>query len=179
MTDILLCGAAADTAIADALIPVLKSCGGLCHAGRNSVEDCSGPAAYFLYECTEVPKIGMTKGLLLLKNQLAETVPARVPAGFVCIIGSKNVPAADLLRGTGAAVVTCGTGAKDTLSLAGRDTAAASVSLQRSLLTLGGKLLEPHDFSIRLTRPRSPEQILAVSAVLLLTGADSEQGYRI
>ena len=179
MTDILLCGAAADTAFADALVPALKHSGNLCRAGRDEAEDCAGPADYFLYECGAVPKIGMGKGILLFKDRLGETVPNPVPPGFVCVIGSQNARAAELLRGSSAAVVTCGTGPKDTLSLAGLDAAAASVSLQRNLLTPGGNLLEPHDFSVGLTRRRTPEQILAVSAVLLLAGVDSEQGYLI
>jgi hypothetical protein len=179
MTDILLCGAAADMSFAEALIPALKHCGGLCYAGRDAVEDCVGSAEYFLYECTAVPKIGIEKGILLFKEHLGETTPARVPPGFICVIGSKNEQAAELLHGVSAAVVTYGTGPKDTLSLAGLDASEASVSLQRNLLTLNGKLLEPHDFSVKLTRQRTPEQVLAVSAVLLLAGVDSEQGYLI
>ena len=179
MTDVLLCGDAADPSIADALIPALTFYGGLCYSGRDAVADFDGPAKYFLYESGEVPKIGMAKGILILKNRLGETMPALVPAGFVCVIGSQNAQAAGMLRGSKATVVTCGTGPKDTLSLAGLDGSAACVSLQRNLAALDGKLLEPHDFSVRLLKRRTPEQILAVSAVLLLSGVDSEQGYQI
>ena len=179
VTDVLLCGDAADPSIADALIPALTYYGGLCYAGKDAVTDCKGPADYFLYESVEVPKIGMEKGILILKNRLGETMPAQVPEGFVCVIGSRNAQAADMLRGSRAAVVTCGTGPKDTLSLAGLDGAAACVSLQRNIVTLNGKLLEPHDFSVTLTRQRSPEQILTVGAVLLLSGVNSEKGFCI
>lgn len=179
MTDVLLCGDTADPSIADAMIPALAHYGGLCYAGKDAVADCSGPAEYFLYESAEVPKIGMGKGILILKNRLGETMPAQVPEGFICVIGSRNAQAADMLRGSKAAAVTCGTGPKDTLSLAGLDVAAACVSLQRNIVTLDGKLLEPHDFSVTLTRQRSPEQILAVGAVLLLSGVDSEKGFYI
>jgi hypothetical protein len=179
MIDILLCGDPFDSSIADALIPALSLCGGLCFSDRNAVMECGDSARYFLYESDTVPKIGMKRGILLLKDKLCETMPVQVPDGFVGVIGSRNAQAARMMCGSGASVVTCGTGPKDTLSLAGLDTSAACVSLQRNLVTLDGELLEPHDFSITLLQRRSPEQVLAVSAVLLLSGVDSEQGYRI
>lgn len=179
MIDVLLCGDAADVSIPSALIPALTFYGGLCYSGKNSVSDCADAAKFFLYESGEVPKIGMPKGILILKNKLGETMPAAVPDEFVCVIGSQNAQAANMLRGCKASVVTCGTGPKDTLSLAGLDTTAACVSLQRNMVTLDGQLLEPHDFSVTLTQRRTPEQILAVSAVLLLSGIDSEKGYLV
>lgn len=179
MTNILLCGDAADTSILDALIPALKFYGGLCYSGRNAVMQYGTTAEYFLFESDGVPKIGLGKGILLLKDKLNETMPAPVPDGFICVLGSRNEQAAHLLCESKATVVTCGMGSKDTLSLAGLDAAAACVSLQRNMATLGGKLLEPHDFNVKLLQQRSPEQILAVSAVLLLSGIDSEQEYRI
>ncbi len=179
MIDVLLCGDAADASIADALVPALSLCGGLCRSGGGSVDDCGGRVKYFLFESAEVPKIGMKSGILVFKSRLGEAIPAKVPEGFVCVFGSQNTRAADILRGSPATVVTFGTGPKDTLSLAGLDTAAACVSLQRNVATLKGKLLEPHDFSVGLNGKRSPEQVLAVSAVLLLSGEDSESGYRI
>ena len=156
MTNVLLCGDASDASISTALIPALTFYGGLCYSGRNSVSDCGDTAEYFLYESGEMPKIGMAKGILILKNRLDETMPAPVPDEFVCVIGSQNAQAAQMLCGSKASVVTCGTGPKDTLSLAGLDTTAACVSLQRNMATLDGRLLEPHDFSVTLTQRRSP-----------------------
>ena len=121
----------------------------------------------------------MEKGILVLKNRLEGTAPAPVPDHFICVIASGNSQAAQLLCGSGAAVITCGTGPTDTLSLAGIDASSACVSLQRNLADLSGRVLEPHDFSVRLSKERTPEQILTVSAVLLLSGENSEEGYLI
>ena len=95
------------------------------------------------------------------------------------MIGSGNSLAAQVLCGSKAAVITCGTGPTDTLSLAGLDVSSACVSLQRNMAALSGELLEPHDFSVKLLGCRTPEQILSVSAVLLLAGENSEEGYII
>ena len=179
MTNVLLCGDPSDTSITEALVPALAACGGLCRYGRNQVSDYGEPARFFLYESEEIPKIEMEKGILVLKNRLEGTAPAPVPDHFICVIASGNSQAAQLLCGSGAAVITCGTGPTDTLSLAGIDASSACVSLQRNLADLSGRVLEPHDFSVRLSKERTPEQILTVSAVLLLSGENSEEGYLI
>lgn len=179
LTDVLLCGDPSDTSIAEALLPSLAVCGGLCYSGRNQVADYGTFARFFLYESTEIPKISMEKGILVFKNKLAGTTPAEVPEHFVCVIDSGNASAAQLLCGSKAAVITCGTGPTDTLSLAGLDAVSACVSLQRNLVTLDGNILEPHDFSVKLSRGKTPEQILAVSAVLLLSGENSEKEFII
>ena len=179
MTNVLLCGDPSDTSISEALVPVLAACGGLCKCGRNQVSNYGESPRFFLYECDEIPKIEVEKGILVLKNRLEGTAPAPVPNHFICVIASGNAQAAQLLCGSRAAVITCGTGPTDTLSLAGIDASSACVSLQRNLVDLNGRIIEPHDFSVRLSMQRTPEQILAVSAVLLLSGVDSETGYLI
>lgn len=174
---VILCGDSSDSSIANALIPALARCGGVCYSGQGRVLAEGGGARFFLVESDSVPKIGMQQGILLFKKNISRTDPAAVPPGFFCVLGSSNTGAMQLLRGSGAAVVSCGTGPKDTLSLAGRESSCAAVSLQRNLVTLGGELLEPRDFRVELTAPRSTEQILLVGAVLLLSGDDPENGY--
>ena len=68
---------------------------------------------------------------------------------------------------------------RDTLSIASLDYGSAVLSLQRSVLTLGGKLLEPHDFQVQVEGNAGPAQILTVSMILLLLGLDSGKGFRI
>ncbi len=46
-------------------------------------------------------------------------------------------------------------------------------------MTVDGNVLEPHDFTVRLMSKLSPNRILAVCAVLLICGIDSENGYDI
>jgi hypothetical protein len=177
MVNVLLCGNPLDLSISEALVPALSLYGGLCFSGREQVLESGASARYFLYESEKVPDIEMEKGILLFKNGIRQKAPVHVPEGFLCVLGSRNTKAAELLNGTDAAVVTCGTGPKDTLSLAGLENSCATVSLQRNLITLSGNLLEPHDFNVSLSRQRSPYQVLFVSAVLLISDIDSGNGY--
>lgn len=179
MINILLCGNPLDLSISDALIPALSLYGGLCYANGDRVLECGVSTQYFLYENEKVPQIDIPRGILLFKNSIHQKAPVRVPDGFLCVLETKNTKAAEMLQGTDATVITCGTGPKDTLSIAGLESSCAAISLQRNLATLSGNILEPHDFNVKLSQPRSPYQILFVSAVLLISDIDSENGYII
>jgi hypothetical protein len=179
VTNVLLCGDATDTSITNALIPALATYGGVCYFRPGVAEQYGEAGHFFLCESVEVPKINMPRGILVLKDKLSAFPSAEVPDDFVCVIGSGNQQAVKMLCRSKAAVVTCGTGMTDTLSLAGIDASCASVSLQRNLITLQGNVIEPLDISVNLRQERTPQQILFVSAVLLIAGVDAEKGYLI
>lgn len=179
MVNILLCGDLQDTSESDALLPALSLYGGVCCSGAGRVAECGASTQYFLYESAEIPKIELKSGILILKNNISQQRPAAVPEGFVCILEAGNLAAARLLCGSKATVILYGTGSRNTLSLSGLSSSSALISLQRSLMTLEGNLVEPREIEVRLSAERSPQQILLVSAVLLLSGVDPENGYII
>jgi hypothetical protein len=179
MTNIILCGDAGDSSVSTALIPALTLYGGVFYAGPGKVfESCASPR-FFLGECEEVPQIGLQTGILLFKNSIRQQSKYRIPDRFFCVLQTKNTHAAALLRDTAATVVTCGTSTRDTLSIAGLEGAGAALSLQRNLPMLDGGILEPFDFTVSCSEERSPNQLLSVCAVLLISGADSSKGYNI
>ena len=187
MTEIVLCGDSGDTSISSILVPALSRCGGVRFQSAERIYGMGDAADFLVYDCERIPKIGLKSGIVVFKNSFrgqrstehcsTEQCSAEIPPGFLCTLESKNVRAAEFLEGTDAAVVTFGTGSRETLSMAGLNAASATLSLQRNLEPLGGGVLEPHDFTVRLLAERSPHQILAVCAVLLIAGIDSSKGY--
>jgi hypothetical protein len=91
--------------------------------------------------------------------------------------------------------ISCGTSEKDTLSLASISENLAVVSLQRKIVTLDRKVLEPHDFVVKFSLFKIKNQytgrlhedklsleiypLLALAGVLLLLGYDSMNGYKL
>lgn len=178
MTNIILCGDPGEKSITQALLAALSLYGGVRFFSADKLAEGGVSAEFLLCECPSVPKIELARGILLLKNSLRpQQTPVLLPDGFCCVLEARNHDGADLLKGTGAVVVACGMGAKDTLSVAGLERTGATLSLQRNLVTLDGKILEPHDFNVTFSEQRSPYQALLVSAVLLLAGVDSQNGY--
>ncbi|XOQ49203.1 MAG: DUF1009 domain-containing protein [Eubacteriales bacterium] len=180
MINIILCGKLIDTAVSCTLLPTLERYGGVQYFSEKSLKKYgSGGIKYLVYDCEKLPQIELGKGIVLFKNSFISSEKMNIPNGFLCILEMKNSHAAEILNGTQAAAITCGTSAKDTLSIAGLDEASATLSLQRSVPTIDGKILEPHDFTVKLLSQLSPTRILAVCAALLLSGEDSTVGYVI
>ncbi len=180
MTNIILCGKATDTSISDALLPAMARYGTVQYYTPQRLSRYGGEAVEFqIYDCEDVPNIELESGILLFKNSFHSTEQIHIPSGFSCVLEAKNLHAAAMLQGMGAAAITCGTSPKDTISIAALDEASAALSLQRSIITVGGAILEPHDFTVKLLSELGPHRILAVCAVLLISGIDSSAGYTI
>ncbi len=179
MVNILLCGDLQDTSEAEALLPALSLYGGVCSSGTEDTDKHGKPTRYFFYESAEIPQIELKRGILILKNNIFQQHPVEVPKGFICVLEAGSLAPARLLYGSSAAVVLCGTGPRNTLSLSELNSSSALVSLQRSLMPLEGNLVEPCEIEVRLSAERSPQQILLVSAVLLLSGVDPDNGFII
>lgn len=178
MIDIVLCGDRGDTSVSDVLISTLALYGGVRGCGPDRIFERGVAAEFFLYECENLPKIELQKGIILFKNSIRQQ-HAGIPENFLCILETKNMHAAALLKDTGSAAVTCGTSTKDTLSVAALEGSVAVLSLQRSIRTVAGEIVEPRDFSVKCSAERSPHQLLSISAVLLLSGIDPSGGYII
>ena len=130
-------------------------------------------------DCERIPKVEGSSGILFLKNSFDSDMPIAIPDGFLCAFEPQNQRAAALLRAAGAAAVTCGMCAKETLSISSLDYGAAALSLQRSITTVSGDVVEPRDITVELHSAVSPRQMLAVCMVLLMAGVDSSYGYVI
>lgn len=180
MIPIVLCGKTSDTSISDALIPALARYGSGIYCGSQRLAKFGeGNPEFYVSDFEKPPKIEVENGILLFKNSFESQEPVQVPDSFSCILESQNLHAASALQGNDAAAITCGTSSKDTISIAALDESSAALSVQRSIITVGGAILEPHDFTVTFSTNLGPHRILAVCAVLLLSGTDSSEGYKI
>lgn len=180
MINIILCGKSSDTSFSNALLPVLERYGGVQYLGGKRLVRFGGDSPkFFLYDSEQVPQIEIPNGILLFKNSYNVSESVNIPPDFSCVLETKNLNAAAVLKGQNITVITCGTSAKDTISIAGLDETNATLSLQRSIITVDGRILEPHDFTVRLNSKIGPHRILAVCATLLLSGIDSSLEYVI
>ena len=92
----------------------------------------------------------METGVLVFKTGVKLKHSIRIPEGVRCVLNSRNHQTAELLSKMKISAAACGMSSRDTLSIASLDYGSAVLSLQRSVLTLQGKLLEPHDFQVQV-----------------------------
>lgn len=176
VTTIFLCGKRGGDTFAKTVTNAAVRYGGAQICGGGRLRGSAEPA-FLIYECESPPGISIPKGILVFKDSFSSGLPSRVPGGFLAVFSEGNTAAARALEGTGISAVTCGTAARDTVSAASLGFPQSVVSLQRSIRTLSGTVLEPHDIPVTLREPYPPEPLLAASAVLLIAGIPSGAGY--
>ena len=101
------------------------------------------------------------------------------PAAKLAVTLSCDAKVMCMLRDTGCTVVTCGTADDDTLSVSSVGEHKAAVSLQRRLITLSGRKIEPCEIPIKSKNISNLRVFEAVTALLLLSDVPSEKGYEI
>ena len=103
--------------------------------------------------------------------------PIELSKGSVCIVESSNTEALSLLRGCERTVICCGMSGRDTLSVSSLERNSASVSLQREITTFQGQTVDPGDIPVALSLPADAYSLSAAVGVLLLSGADPQNGF--
>lgn len=101
------------------------------------------------------------------------------PAAKLAVTLSCDAKVMGMLRDTGCTVITCGTADDDTLSVSSVGEHKAAVSLQRRLITLSGRKIEPCEIPIKSKNISNLRVFEAVTALLLLSDVPPEKGYEI
>lgn len=125
---------------------------------------------FYIKELTELPLYFDTVGIAIFKKSFLSQKPLQLPAGWVAVMGSHDEKLKGHFCKTGQVVITCGTQATDTFSIASLNENQTAVSLQRMLKTLNGTILEPCEITMHLTQSYNPHKVLPVAATLLLAG---------
>lgn len=91
-----------------------------------------------------------------------------LPKGIIGICEAENKTALKILKRNSVAAITCGNGAKNTVTIASITPDTAIISLQRTLFNLKGRKIEPADFKIKPPKNCSSFSIMAAVTALLL-----------
>lgn len=135
-------------------------------------------ANFFVYELDTLPKLIACEGLFIFKESFKNLNKNKFPTRFVPIVDEQNLRAIKFLEKTDQVVVTYGISSKNTLSFSSLSSKDVIVSLQRYLPTRNN-VIEPHEFSVKLSTPCEPNILLMICTVLLLSEIPSENGYEI
>ena len=94
----------------------------------------------------------------------------RFPDGMIGICEDSNKKGLEIFSKSGTRVISCGMGAKNTVTLSSLGSDNLLASLQRSLTDCDGRRLDPQEFNIRLTGDYYPFAVMACTAILLWGG---------
>lgn len=178
MTTIILCGDKNDKNLHRALSRALRNyAGGSTEIRPLSADSSLKQARFSIHDCEKIPAFLQGRGIIVFKNSFSGEGEKLKFANFVPVFCAHNQKAAEVLEGTGKTAITCGTAARDTLSVASIDFPKAVLSLQRDVKTIFKDILEPHEFKVHLQKQIALDDLLISCMVLLLLGIPSAEGY--
>ena len=176
MNNIVICGDCGQRALTKAIVRGCTRQGGaLVLDGTSLYETCPSPD-FCVMSVNSLSELHC-RGLLVLGRALCQVRPDLSLGKLLSVIESDNANALSVLQQSGSPVIGCSMSPQDTLTLSCREEDTALVSLQRSVHTLSGALIEPCEIKLHLSRPTELFPLLAACASLLLWDVPFEDGY--
>lgn len=175
---IVIYGSEEDKSLNDTLLRALAKYGGVQFHCKDKIISYSeqGNPKYLVYDVNKLPLFLNCEGILILKNSFKDIDDNYLPSNFLPVFDNQNLKAVKFLKDRCKIVLTCGVSSKNTLSISSIDESSAVVSLQRYMI-IKNKIVEPHDFTINLTKQVEPQDLLFTCAILLLSDIPSMDGY--
>lgn len=170
---IVVCGKNKDIEIYNLINNTLKKDFFLSHMEDNSCikPDKLHSNSLNFYYCDEIPQFICNSGILIFTSSFKlKSSLMNIPHGTTCILDSSNAEAIKALSGKNLQIITCGMSNKDTISVASLDFPRVAVSLQRSIICLDGKTIEPKENIIIINKEYDVFFILASYAISLILG---------
>lgn len=178
--NIIIYGDETDTNLSEILLNLLTKYGGVQFLNFNKLtcKPKESPFNFFIYDINKLPLEVNIDGVFLFKDSFDGINSNKILGDYIYIIDSQNAKAIDCLKGTDRIVMTYGTDAKSTLTFSSLTADKSLVNLQRYIRTKN-KIIEPHEFPVRLTKPYDTNVMLTACAILLFAEVPSADGYEI
>lgn len=136
----------------------------------------AGVYDFSLEHTTRLTEFYASGGILLLHSPSVSAGRPGMSKGIVPVLESGNRRAERMVRGILNAALCCGMSGRDTLTLSSIGDMGAVATVQRSITSLSGDIIEPCDIPVTLTKPCDKQDLLFTVAVLLLCGCLPQDG---
>ncbi|MDD6490110.1 MAG: hypothetical protein PUG48_09930 [Clostridia bacterium] len=177
MKKIVICGDCGSESLTRAIISACKNNGGAAVVSGNGISE-TNDNPYFLIAKLHNPYEINCKGGIIVFGKAVENKTKINAEKTVAVLDTANTNALNIVRDSGCAVIGCSMSGHDTISVSGlAGFPTKMISLQRTIRTLDGDIIEPHDFQVKLKEEMPVYPLLAGCAVLLLGGISSADGY--
>lgn len=109
------------------------------------------------------------KEIAVFRSDLANQNDPNICKNAICVVNSCSKDNIEYICKKGMNAVTCGLSDKDTFTISGISDEQAAVSLQRTLTTIAGKIVQPCEYVFNLTKPVSRYDLMELTAILVLS----------
>ncbi len=146
------------------IIEILKKYGGQ-HISDKFIGKDSKFTILSIYKKSELQ---ISKGVVVFLDEGERFINQEIPLGFIGVCDEENRQALSIFKKNKIAVICCGLGNKNSITLSSLGDNLLFTCLQRNLQKSNGEIIEPGEFKIKLTKNYLPFSIMASVAILLL-----------
>lgn len=125
-----------------------------------------------LMQCDRPVKTELQSGILVAFGKIPSEKNLKIPSGFLGLASSKDPESLAIFKKAKIPTLTFGMSNEDSLVLSGVRDHSASVCLQRGLVTLKGRKIEPREYPAKLETSVSLKNLLIAYGILLLADID-------
>lgn len=182
MNTVFLCGERGGPELADTLFDAVRASGSAAlHVTDRliaAVPPESADPDYLVFDHFPAEYVRLGGGIAVFRENAAKAPDfLRIPNDFCAVLDSGAAGVLDTVRGNCRQTVLCGLSEKDTITFSSLGADSAVISLQQTVVTLRGNVIEPREIPVRFGIPRGKYPLLAAAAVLLLTDRLPDEKY--
>ena len=175
MNTVILYGSEKDTQVTNTLLGAITAIGkSALHVTYKAIAMVPPKAQspdFLIIDQSDVPYVQTGRGVVVFRQGLSFFQNGfNIPENYFAVVDPENEEAVKMLRKSCMQTVTCGLSQKDTVTFSSIEQDSAVVSLQRGILRLDGKSIEPVEVPVRFGGSHAQYAVLSAVAVLLLSG---------
>lgn len=178
MKNIIICGDCGSKMLTKSVIRACAANGGASVVENNKVYETAANPKFLVVSSDNISEIECKSGIIVFGKMLDSLRSDMKTGKLIPVIDTANIKALNIVRNSGAAAIGCSMSEHDTISISGlTGFPTKMVSLQRTVRTVDGDIVEPHDFLVKLSETTAIYPLLASCSVLLLSGISTLKGY--
>jgi len=176
MNTIMICGDCGERILTKTIVRSCSHYGNVMTINGGSVNCLSGHPDFLIISMNAVCDIDC-EGILVFGEALCQ-VPETVCIKKVCAVtDQENTDALSVIRQSGIPAVGCSMSGKASVSLSCFNGMSGLLSVQRKLLTIGKRVIEPCEIRLTANNPIEVYSALAAGCILLLCDIPYTTGY--
>lgn len=149
------------------IVEILKKYGVNYYCDNHIYEGSENITCISIYKPT---KIFAKNAVVIFTEKTTRFITQELPISAIGICEENNKIALSCFKKNRNAVLTCGINNKNTVTISSITDKNVMITLQRSVIDLNGKCLEPMEFKIINTKKYLPYSIIAAAIALILNG---------
>ncbi len=178
MKNVIICGDHSDRILTKTIVSACANYGGALVLDGTRIFETSASSEFVILGVNSLSGISCG-GVFVMGEALCQLPPEISLGGVIPVVDTDNTDALAFLRGSRKPVVGCSMSGRDTVNLTCVSGSKKLVGVQRSITTLGGKVIEPCEICLYTDNDLPVFPVLAAFCVLLLSDVPFENGYRI